>query len=175
MAIQKLRRRVDDIVGAKQDRALKRRREKCVVDRNAHPRPLCLRREPRNVDDAQQRVAGRLDQHQRRVGVQRSRDGGAVALIDESERKLAELRAGFSPKRGPFSFLQGYGFFDVGKIWNLKRTGGDADLASAGVGVRARVGDRATLTAEAARPLTRTPYDRRKKSWRPFFSLSTRF
>lgn len=94
---------------------------------------------------------------------------------DQGVAGSAELRAGFSPKRGPFSFLQGYGFLDVGKIWNPKRTGADADLASAGGGVRARVGDRATLTVEAARPLTRTPYDRRKKSWRPFFSLSTRF
>lgn len=87
----------------------------------------------------------------------------------------AELRAGFSPKSGPFSFLQGYGFLDAGKVWNLKPTGGAADLASTGLGVRARFGDRATLGVEAARPLTRTPYDRRKKGWRPFFSLSTRF
>ena len=94
---------------------------------------------------------------------------------DQGVAGSAELRAGFSPKRGPFSFLQGYGFLEAGKVWNLKRSGGDADLASTGVGVRARVGDRATLTVEAARPLTRTPYDRNKKSWRPFLSLFTRF
>ncbi len=94
---------------------------------------------------------------------------------DQGVAGSAELRAGFAPKRGPFSFLQAYGFFDAGKVWNLKRTGGDADLASTGGGVRARVGDRATFTIEAARPLTRTPFERRKKTWRPFFALSTRF
>lgn len=94
---------------------------------------------------------------------------------DQGVAASAELRAGFSPRRGPFSFLQGYSFLDAGKVWNLKRSGGDADLVSTGLGVRARVGDRATLTVEAARPLTRTPYDRRKKTWRPFFALSTRF
>ena len=94
---------------------------------------------------------------------------------DQGVAASAELRAGFNPKRAPFSFLQGYGFLDAGKVWNLKRGGGDADLASTGAGIRARLGDRATFTVEAARPLTRTPYDRRKKTWRPFFSLSTRF
>lgn len=94
---------------------------------------------------------------------------------DQGLAGSAELRAGFDPKRGAFSFLQGYGFFEAGKVWNLHRGGGDADLASTGAGVRARLGERATLTFEAARPLTRIPYDRRKKSWRSFFSLSTRF
>ena len=94
---------------------------------------------------------------------------------DQGVAASAEVRAGFRPKRGPLSFAQGYGFLDAGKVWNLRRSGGDADLVSTGLGVRARVGDRATVTVEAARPLTRTPYDRRKKTWRSFFALSTRF
>ena len=87
----------------------------------------------------------------------------------------AELRAGFRPKTMPgVSFIQGYGFVDAGKVWNEGPRRTSAALASAGVGMRMRFGDRTTLGVEAARPLTRVPYER-NKAWRPFIYLSTAF
>ncbi len=87
----------------------------------------------------------------------------------------AELRAGFNPKRAGISFLQGYGFVDAGQVFHTGHSGRSAALASAGFGGRMRLGERATLSIEAAKPLTRTPYDRADKGWRPFASLSARF
>lgn len=87
----------------------------------------------------------------------------------------AELRVGWDPKRAPIRFVQGYGFFDVAQVWNVNPRNDSASLASAGVGVRVRVGERVTVGLEAAKPLTRTPYGRGDKDWRPSISVSARF
>lgn len=87
----------------------------------------------------------------------------------------AELRVGWDPKRAPIRFVQGYGFFDVAQVWNVNPRNDSASVASAGVGVRVRVGDRVTVGLEAAKPLTRTPYGRGDKDWRPSISVSARF
>lgn len=94
---------------------------------------------------------------------------------DRGVAATAELRAGWDPKVEAITFVQGYGFLDVGKVWNAGPAGRSAALASAGVGLRVRLGERATIGLEAARPLTRTPYDRSDKDWRPFVTLSARF
>lgn len=89
---------------------------------------------------------------------------------------LVELRAGFDPDWGPISFAQTYVFLDGGQVWN-KADGDDlsASLASAGFGFRVRVADWLVAQWEAARPLTRTPFDEGDKDWRPFFSLSASY
>jgi hemolysin activation/secretion protein len=84
----------------------------------------------------------------------------------------AELRAGFKPKNKLLSFVQGYGFFDAGKVWNrgLPAT----ELASAGAGLRLRVGDKTTLGLEAAKPLKKVPFEK-DTGWKPYMYLSTVF
>ena len=54
-------------------------------------RPL---RDARNIDDAHERVAGRFNQHQRRVEAQRRVETLCVVLIDESDIELASVAAG---------------------------------------------------------------------------------
>lgn len=84
----------------------------------------------------------------------------------------AELRAGFKPDIKGVSFVLGYGFLDAGKVWN--RGAGSADLASTGVGVRVRLGERATIGLEAAKPLKKVPYER-DMGWKPYLYISTVF
>ncbi|WP_309643462.1 ShlB/FhaC/HecB family hemolysin secretion/activation protein, partial [Phenylobacterium sp.] len=92
---------------------------------------------------------------------------------DRGVAGTAELRVGWDPKRPPITFVQGYGFVDAAQVWN--RGGDSAALASTGLGVRVRVGERVTVGLEAAKPLTRTPYERGDKDWRTFVSISARF
>jgi len=86
---------------------------------------------------------------------------------------LAELRFGFAPKRSAVSFFQTYVFADAAKVWNKPTSFGlrSAALASAGGGVRLTLRDRVTLRVEAARPLTRRPFETKDKDWRGFVSL----
>ena len=98
----------------------------------------------------------------------------ASILGDRAVAGSVELRAGFDPKFAGISFIQGYGFVDAGKAWNVGPTGRTESLASAGVGVRLRLGDRATLGLEAARRLNSTADDP-KPGWRPSVYLSTAF
>jgi len=53
-------------------------------------------------------------------------------------------------------------------------TGGSSALASAGVGLRLSFKN-VTLRFEAAKPLTRTPFETGDKDWRGFVSLWTGF
>jgi len=48
---------------------------------------------------------------------------------------------------------------------------GSESLSSAGAGVNITLAQRVRLKFEAAKPLTRTPYDRTDRDWRYFFSL----
>lgn len=96
---------------------------------------------------------------------------------DKGVAGVAELRIGWDPKLRPLTFLQTYGFVDGAQTWYIPGrfgTGGSAALASAGVGVRLSF-KRTTLRFEAAKPLTRTPFETGDKGWRGFVSLWTGF
>jgi hemolysin activation/secretion protein len=90
---------------------------------------------------------------------------------------LAELRVGWDPGLRPLTFFQSYAFVDAAKVWNKSTSFGprSAALSSAGLGLRLTFRDRVTLRAEAARPLTRTPFETGDKDWRGFFSLWAAF
>jgi len=98
-------------------------------------------------------------------------------LGDRGVAGLIELRAGYDPKFPAVSFLQSYLFLDGAKVWNLEAAPGfrSASLASAGIGLRIQIGANVNLRLEATRPLTRTPFYRADKDWRPFVSLSSSF
>ncbi|WP_333587013.1 hypothetical protein, partial [Phenylobacterium sp.] len=89
---------------------------------------------------------------------------------------LAELRVGWDPNLRPMTFFQTYGFIDGAQVWNDGLAPGwrSASLASAGAGIRLVFGQALSVRAEAAKPLTRTPFDR-DKGWRGFLSLSSAF
>lgn len=90
---------------------------------------------------------------------------------------LVEFRWGWDPKLRPLSFVQLYAFADAAQVWrrNAAPGWGSASLASAGVGGRLTISQRATLRLEAARPLTRTPWATGDKDWRLFASLNAGF
>jgi hemolysin activation/secretion protein len=92
---------------------------------------------------------------------------------DSGVAGLAEVRYGFAPERSPISFFQTYAFVDAAKVWNKRTPFGarSAAFSSAGAGVRITLKSRATLRIEAARPLTRTPFETGDKDWRGFASL----
>lgn len=96
---------------------------------------------------------------------------------DRGVAALAELRLGWDPHCKPLTFFQTYGFVDGAKTWNVKPALGvrPMSLASAGVGLRLSFGDRLTLRVEAAKPLTRAPFDTGDRSWRGFFTVSGAF
>ena len=95
-----------------------------------------------------------------------SGDSGAAAL--------AELRYGFAPKSSDVTFFQTYAFVDAAKVWNKASalSARSASFSSAGVGVRITLKGRFTARLEAARPLTRTPYETKDKDWRAFAALA---
>ena len=95
-----------------------------------------------------------------------SGDSGAAAL--------AELRYGFAPKASVVTFFQTYAFVDAAKVWNKASAMSvpSAAFSSAGAGVRITLRSRFTARLEAARPLTRTPYETKDKDWRAFATLS---
>jgi len=98
---------------------------------------------------------------------------------DSGVAGLAEFRYGFAPKdkKSPLSFFQAYGFTDAAKVWNRQVRFGprSAALASAGAGLRLTFRDRVTFRVEAARPLTRTPFETGDKDWRLFAAVWASF
>lgn len=96
---------------------------------------------------------------------------------DKGVAALAELRLGWDPNRRPLTFFQTYAFLDGAKTWNVRQGFGanSASLASAGAGLRLSFGDRLTLRFEAAKPLTRVPFETGDRSWRGFFVASGAF
>lgn len=96
---------------------------------------------------------------------------------DSGVGALAELRYGFAPKASAVSFVQGYAFVDAAKVWNKSSAFSvpSAAFSSAGAGMRITVRNRFTARVEAARPLTRTPYETADKDWRVFAAISASF
>lgn len=92
---------------------------------------------------------------------------------DSGVAGLAEFRLGWDPKIRPLSFFQMYSFVDAAEVWNHRSpyAVASAALASAGGGLRLTFRDQTTLRLEAAKPLTRTPFDTHNKDWRAFISL----
>ncbi|MDX5393923.1 MAG: hypothetical protein LPJ86_08880, partial [Caulobacteraceae bacterium] len=96
---------------------------------------------------------------------------------DKGLSGLAEFRVGWDPNLRPLTFFQTYAFIDGAKVWNDGAPAGwsSAALASAGAGLRLVFGDRITVRAEGAKPLTRKPFYRTDKDWRGFVSVSSTF
>lgn len=93
---------------------------------------------------------------------------------DRGAAVLLELRAGFRPTLAPLSFVQGYTFFDAGRVENFHAPKAQ-QLSSAGVGARVRLADRLELRIETAKPLSRVPFEKSDKAWRTFFGASVSF
>jgi hemolysin activation/secretion protein len=97
---------------------------------------------------------------------------------DSGVGAMAELRYGFAPKKAsPVSFVQAYAFVDGAKVWNEPSAYSlrSAAFSSAGGGLRITVNGKITARVEAARPLTRTPYETADKDWRVFAGISASF
>lgn len=94
-------------------------------------------------------------------------DGAAIA---------AELSRNLGIKRPYLNYMQAYGFYDIGKVWDRRSASslGPADsLASAGVGLRAGLPYGLTLRLEYDYPLTREPsHQNGEKHGRIFFFAS---
>ena len=101
----------------------------------------------------------------------------AEIMGDKGLSGLAEFRVGWDPNLRPLTFFQTYAFIDGAKVWNDGAPAGwsSAALASAGAGLRLVFGDRITVRAEGAKPLTRKPFYRTDKDWRGFVSVSSTF
>lgn len=97
---------------------------------------------------------------------------------DSGVGAMAELRYGVAPKKaGPVSFVQAYAFVDGAKVWNKASPYSlrSAAFSSAGGGLRVTVNNKVTARVEAAKPLTRTPYETGDKDWRVFAAISASF
>lgn len=97
---------------------------------------------------------------------------------DSGAGAMAELRYGFAPKKaGPVTFVQAYAFVDGAKVWNTASAYSlrSAAFSSAGGGLRVTVNNKVTARVEAAKPLTRTPYETGDKDWRVFAAISASF
>jgi hemolysin activation/secretion protein len=79
---------------------------------------------------------------------------------------------------GPFQWAQAYAFADYGKAWNRDVPAAglrDAELSSAGAGLRVKLTDYVTISGEAAKPLGRDVAATRDRNWRGFFTVSVSF
>lgn len=89
-----------------------------------------------------------------------------------------ELRYSFEDTGDVVEFLQVYGFYDMGAVWNRNASGPFRrhSLSSAGVGLRINLPRSIFMSVEAAQPLTR-PVDTSGGNTHPryFFSLSVGF
>ena len=96
---------------------------------------------------------------------------------DNALAGVLELRAGFDPPSEALTFLQGYAFYDAAQVWNYNTPAGadELSLSSAGLGLRLDFQDWLTARFEAAKPLTRRPFETGDKNWRQFFSLSASY
>lgn len=97
---------------------------------------------------------------------------------DSGVGAMAELRYGIAPKKaGPVSFVQAYAFVDGAKVWNKASAYSlrSVALSSAGGGLRVTVSNKVTVRIEAAKPLTRAPYETGDKDWRVFAAISASF
>lgn len=88
-----------------------------------------------------------------------------------------ELRADH-PSPAPAAFVQFYGFYDIGKVWdkdNAVARDRQMSLADAGAGVRVNMGTHMTGSLELAIPLTRAVATTGDKNPRLFGSLTASF
>ena len=88
------------------------------------------------------------------------------------------LELGYSPAMtaGPVSSPTGYLFYDIGAVWNGSGfPSGRTSLASAGAGLRFRLGESAHVGLEIAKPLTRDADEGNGRDPRFFFSLAVNF
>ena len=88
------------------------------------------------------------------------------------------LELGYSPTMtaGPVSSPTGYLFYDIGAVWNGDGLPpGRTSLASAGAGLRFRLGESAHVGLEIAKPLTRDADEGNGRDPRFFFSLAVNF
>ncbi|HYD99897.1 MAG TPA: ShlB/FhaC/HecB family hemolysin secretion/activation protein [Alphaproteobacteria bacterium] len=87
-----------------------------------------------------------------------------------------ELRYAPDLGLGETARVQFYGFYDIGKVWNLDPGADPRDsLASAGLGIRAELWDNISLFVEAAKPLTRPVETRKNDEVRAFFGLTAKY
>jgi hemolysin activation/secretion protein len=94
---------------------------------------------------------------------------------DHGAAAAAELRWNWKPPIAFLTNLQLYAFADAVSVWNAGYTPSswaDADLSSAGLGMRLTARPGILATVEAAKPLTRDVAAERDRSTRVFFSLS---
>lgn len=98
-------------------------------------------------------------------------------LGDRGIGATLELRANLESSLEPITFLQGYAFYDIGKVWNDDQlfAPSDADLSSAGLGLRVDLYDWLSARMEVAKPLTRTPSDENDRDWRQYLTLWTTY
>jgi hypothetical protein len=92
--VQVLGGRVDNEVRAERQRLLPGRRQESIVDHDQGAGGVRLGGDGRDVGDAQQRVARRLDPHHCRRLRQRRRDRGLIAEVDEVDPPLAAAPPG---------------------------------------------------------------------------------
>jgi hemolysin activation/secretion protein len=88
-----------------------------------------------------------------------------------------ELRLN-NPVETPASFVQLYGFYDIGKVWDNDNTvvrDRQRSLASTGAGLRVNVNENFAGTIEVAVPLTRKVEAEGDKDPRVFGSVTARF
>lgn len=93
---------------------------------------------------------------------------------DEGIIGLAELRMGFSDVTDWLDWLQFYSFVDGGYVNHIGSGIGDGSLASAGGGLRARLG-KFDLGAEVAKPLTDDRFESDDKSPKVNLNVGVRF
>ena len=91
VAVEILRRRMHDDVGAERDRLLQRRRQKRVVDDDERADLVGEARHRGDVDDAQQRIARRFDPDDLRLAGERRGERDGVVEIDDRAAVQAAL------------------------------------------------------------------------------------
>jgi hemolysin activation/secretion protein len=117
------------------------------------------------------------------IGLGGSRFGRAYDFAeitgDDGLAGAVELRRLFRTEDPDLDYLQVYGFFDIGAVWNRNAASAEfarQSLASTGVGARVTLFETAQAAAEIARPLTRPVFtSNNDKGVRVFFSLSANF
>ena len=94
VAVDVLGGRMHHDVGAERDGLLPARRQEGVVGHHQRADGMRALRDVGDIGDAQQRIAGRFDPHQRGGLRQRGVDRGRIAEVDEFHRELAALLPG---------------------------------------------------------------------------------
>ena len=98
---------------------------------------------------------------------------------DDGVAGSVELRRIFRTDDADFDYIQLYGFYDIGAVWNRNASSAEfrrQSLASTGVGLRAAILQAAQVSVEVAKPLTRPVFTSDNDNGaRVFFSISAQF